>query len=196
MPRPSIVILTGAGISAESGVRTFRDGGGLWEQHRVQDVATPEAFERTLNSYSEGGEYAKYTALIPRPHFSFVTRGLPDSEVHALRALLYAMAKAHNDEAKVRMTIELAEALRQEPLNLRARMLERLYLHEHVADLDTAQALTAKYPQAWQAWLVLAAAHGKRDEDKKFAQALEHARSLGFRGDAPAPTVPNVEAPY
>ena len=41
-----IVILTGAGISAESGIDTFRGGGGLWEQHRVEDVATPEAFAR------------------------------------------------------------------------------------------------------------------------------------------------------
>ena len=41
-----IVVLTGAGISAESGVPTFRDSGGLWEGHRVEDVATPEAFER------------------------------------------------------------------------------------------------------------------------------------------------------
>ena len=42
----NIVILTGAGISAESGIDTFRSAGGLWEQHRVEDVATPEAFER------------------------------------------------------------------------------------------------------------------------------------------------------
>ena len=42
----SIVILTGAGISAESGLRTFRDANGLWENHRVEDVATPEAFHR------------------------------------------------------------------------------------------------------------------------------------------------------
>jgi NAD-dependent deacetylase len=42
----NIVILTGAGVSAESGIDTFRDAGGLWEQHRVEDVATPEAFER------------------------------------------------------------------------------------------------------------------------------------------------------
>ena len=41
-----IVILTGAGISAESGLRTFRAADGLWENHRVQDVATPEAFHR------------------------------------------------------------------------------------------------------------------------------------------------------
>ena len=42
----NIVVLTGAGISAESGVGTFRGGGGLWEQHRVEDVATPQAFAR------------------------------------------------------------------------------------------------------------------------------------------------------
>ncbi|MEE1877999.1 NAD-dependent deacylase [Altererythrobacter litoralis] len=42
----SIVILTGAGISAESGIDTFRDAGGLWERHRVEDVATPEGFAR------------------------------------------------------------------------------------------------------------------------------------------------------
>lgn len=41
-----IVILTGAGISAESGLGTFRDEGGLWAQHRIEDVATPEAFVR------------------------------------------------------------------------------------------------------------------------------------------------------
>jgi NAD-dependent deacetylase len=47
LPRDaSIVILTGAGISAESGLRTFRDANGLWENHRVEDVATPEAFHR------------------------------------------------------------------------------------------------------------------------------------------------------
>lgn len=42
----NIVILTGAGISAESGIRTFRDQDGLWEEHRIEDVATPEAFAR------------------------------------------------------------------------------------------------------------------------------------------------------
>lgn len=41
-----IVILTGAGISAESGLKTFRGGDGLWEGHKVEDVATPEAFMR------------------------------------------------------------------------------------------------------------------------------------------------------
>lgn len=40
-----VVVLTGAGISAESGVPTFRDANGLWEGHRVEEVATPEAFD-------------------------------------------------------------------------------------------------------------------------------------------------------
>ncbi len=43
---PKIVVLTGAGISAESGIRTFRASDGLWENHHIDDVATPEGFKR------------------------------------------------------------------------------------------------------------------------------------------------------
>jgi NAD-dependent deacetylase len=52
-----IVVLTGAGISAESGLKTFRDSGGLWEEHRVEDVATFEGWQRdpqmVLKFYNE-----------------------------------------------------------------------------------------------------------------------------------------------
>lgn len=52
-----IVVLSGAGMSAESGLRTFRDNDGLWEDHRVEDVATPEAWRRdralVLRFYNE-----------------------------------------------------------------------------------------------------------------------------------------------
>ena len=41
-----LVVLTGAGMSAESGISTFRDSGGLWDTYRVEDVATPEGWER------------------------------------------------------------------------------------------------------------------------------------------------------
>ena len=41
-----VVVLTGAGMSAESGISTFRDNGGLWEQYNVEDVATPEGWAR------------------------------------------------------------------------------------------------------------------------------------------------------
>jgi NAD-dependent deacetylase len=45
-PVERVAVLTGAGVSAESGLATFRGGGGLWEGHRVEDVATPSAFQR------------------------------------------------------------------------------------------------------------------------------------------------------
>lgn len=45
MKYQNIVVLTGAGISQESGLKTFRDADGLWEGHRVEEVATPEAFQ-------------------------------------------------------------------------------------------------------------------------------------------------------
>ena len=57
MRKPKLVALTGAGISAESGLGTFRGSGGLWEGHRVEDVATPDAWDRNpgmvLQFYNE-----------------------------------------------------------------------------------------------------------------------------------------------
>lgn len=44
MPKQKLVVLTGAGISAESGLRTFRDSDGLWEGYKIEDVATPRAW--------------------------------------------------------------------------------------------------------------------------------------------------------
>lgn len=65
----NIVVLTGAGMSAESGVATFRENGGLWEQHRIEDVATPEAFERNpdmvQNFYNV--RRAQLSAVEPNP---------------------------------------------------------------------------------------------------------------------------------
>ncbi|GAC1372673.1 MAG: NAD-dependent protein deacylase [Aquirhabdus sp.] len=46
MNQPRVVVLTGAGISAESGIKTFRASDGLWEDHRIEDVASPEGFRR------------------------------------------------------------------------------------------------------------------------------------------------------
>src|SRR5271168_5262704 len=45
-PAQRVAVLTGAGVSAESGLGTFRGAGGLWEGHRVEEVATPRAFAR------------------------------------------------------------------------------------------------------------------------------------------------------
>jgi NAD-dependent deacetylase len=64
-----IVVLTGAGISAESGLGTFRDEDGLWAQHRIEDVATPEGFARNPALVQEfyNARRAQATAARPNP---------------------------------------------------------------------------------------------------------------------------------
>ena len=46
----NLVVLTGAGMSAESGISTFRDAGGLWDKYPVEQVATPEGYQRVSGS--------------------------------------------------------------------------------------------------------------------------------------------------
>jgi NAD-dependent deacetylase len=46
MRKKTIVVFTGAGMSQESGIKTFRDSGGMWEEYKIEDVATPEAFRK------------------------------------------------------------------------------------------------------------------------------------------------------
>ncbi len=53
MIKKRIVVLTGAGVSAESGISTFRDSGGLWEKYDIMEVATPEAWARNQNLVME-----------------------------------------------------------------------------------------------------------------------------------------------
>ena len=48
-----IVAFTGAGISAESGIKTFRDNGGLWEQYNIAEIATPEAWAKDPDKVTE-----------------------------------------------------------------------------------------------------------------------------------------------
>jgi NAD-dependent deacetylase len=73
---PNIVILTGAGISAESGVATFRGPGGLWEGHRVEDVCTPQALHRdpalVHRFYDE--RRAKLASVAPNPAHEALAR--------------------------------------------------------------------------------------------------------------------------
>lgn len=63
-----VVVLTGAGISAESGVPTFRDAGGLWEGHRVEDVATPEAFDRDPDTVQRFYDARRHAVALAEPN--------------------------------------------------------------------------------------------------------------------------------
>jgi NAD-dependent deacetylase len=63
-----VVILSGAGISAESGIPTFRASDGLWEGHRIEDVATPEAWERNPRLVLEFYNQRRKTAMEAEPN--------------------------------------------------------------------------------------------------------------------------------
>ena len=63
-----IVILTGAGISAESGLKTFRDSDGLWEGYNIEDVATPEAWARNPAMVQQFYNERRKTVLEAKPN--------------------------------------------------------------------------------------------------------------------------------
>lgn len=66
--KSKIVILTGAGISAESGLATFRDSGGLWEGYKIEDVATPEAWRKDQELVLEFYNMRRKAAIIAQPN--------------------------------------------------------------------------------------------------------------------------------
>ena len=93
MAQQRVVVLTGAGISAESGVRTFRDGDGLWEEHRLEDVATPQAWtndpvlvwrfyqarrRQLLEVAPNAAHKALATFAAKREHFTLITQNVDD----------------------------------------------------------------------------------------------------------------------
>jgi len=73
--KSNIVILSGAGISAESGISTFRDSNGLWENHSIYDVATPDAWDRDselVNRFYNARRKQLFTVKPNDGHFSLV----------------------------------------------------------------------------------------------------------------------------
>ncbi|MFD2570329.1 NAD-dependent deacylase [Spirosoma soli] len=66
--RKKIVVLSGAGISAESGIPTFRASDGLWENHRIEDVATPEAWQRNPDLVQDFYNQRRKQALSVQPN--------------------------------------------------------------------------------------------------------------------------------
>ena len=111
------VILTGAGISADSGLKTFRDADGLWEGHRVEDVATPEAFARNpqlvLDFYNQrrrqaaeaepNAAHKALVALEPYYRVQIITQNVDD--LHE-RAGSKHILHLHGELNKVRSSID------------------------------------------------------------------------------------------
>lgn len=110
-----IVILTGAGISAESGMGTFRDEGGLWSQHRIEDVATPEGFARNpalvQDFYNQRRQAAAKAA--PNPAHQALARLQREwpGDVVIVTQNVDALHEAGGSESVIHMHGELAGAL-------------------------------------------------------------------------------------
>jgi NAD-dependent deacetylase len=68
MPKKRLVVFTGAGISADSGIKTFRDAGGLWEEYRIEDVATFEAWTKNRDLVLEFYNQRRRQILEARPN--------------------------------------------------------------------------------------------------------------------------------
>lgn len=68
MKKKKVVVFTGAGISAESGLKTFRDSGGLWEEYKVEDVATPQAWSANPARVLEFYNMRRHQALNAKPN--------------------------------------------------------------------------------------------------------------------------------
>ncbi|MGR3565238.1 MAG: NAD-dependent deacylase [Heliomarina sp.] len=110
-----IVILTGAGISAESGMGTFRDEGGLWSQHRIEDVATPEGFARNPALVQEFYNQRRQAAAkaAPNPAHQALARLQQEwpGEVVIVTQNVDALHEAGGSDSVIHMHGELAGAL-------------------------------------------------------------------------------------
>lgn len=76
----NLVVLTGAGISAESGISTFRDSGGLWEQYSIEEVATPEAWYKNPQLVTDFYNQRRKQLLEVEPNYGHI--GLVELEKH------------------------------------------------------------------------------------------------------------------
>ena len=73
MTRKKLVVLTGAGVSAESGIRTFRDSNGLWENHDIMEVASPEGWRRNRTLVQEFYNQRRKQARECQPNAAHLT---------------------------------------------------------------------------------------------------------------------------
>jgi NAD-dependent deacetylase len=115
--KPRIVVLTGAGISAESGIATFRDSGGLWEQHRIEDVATPDAWHRDKELVNRFYNMRRKQAaeVMPNDGHKALVRLEEQYDVHIItqnldnlheRAGSTKVLHLHGELSKVRSTVD------------------------------------------------------------------------------------------
>ena len=124
----NLVILTGAGISAESGLKTFRDSDGLWEGYNIADVATPEAWEWNPNLVQEFYNLRRKSVLEAKPN-----------------AAHYALAKL---EEKYKVTVITQNI---DDLHERAGSTDVVHLHGIITRSQSSKNPNLTYPiDGWE----------------------------------------------
>lgn len=117
MRKKHLVVFTGAGISAESGIKTFRDAGGLWEEHKVEDVATYEAWLKNRNLVLKFYNQRRKQAMEAKPNAAhlFVAELQNDFDVQVItqnvddlheRAGSKKVLHLHGEIMKARSTVD------------------------------------------------------------------------------------------
>jgi len=117
MRKKNLLVFTGAGISAESGIKTFRDSGGLWEQYKVEDVATYEAWENNRELVLDFYNQRRKQAMEAKPNEAhlFVAELQKDFDVQVVtqnvddlheRAGSKKVVHLHGEIIKARSTID------------------------------------------------------------------------------------------
>jgi hypothetical protein len=168
------------------------DGRRAWESAFPDlDGARVDA---ALVGYLNSGRFSTYEGIRPKPRFSIVSQEIRDSEVHGLRSLLYATGPQVAGDWRTLARAEVGRALREDPLDLRALVVERVHLNQRRADVQTARRLVERHPDRADAWMLLALAHRTLGQNDAAEAVLSEARAHGLSLDGPP--VPHIARPY
>lgn len=145
MPKKRLVIFTGAGISAESGLKTFRDQGGLWEQYRVEDVATYEAWQKNMPLVMDFYNQRRKQVMesLPNAAHKFISEIQKEFDVHVItqniddlheRAGSKKVLHLHGEIMKVRSSVDetLVYPLKKSEIKIGERCEKGSQLRPHI----------------------------------------------------------------
>ncbi|EGQ7825399.1 NAD-dependent protein deacylase [Vibrio parahaemolyticus] len=134
-PYRNIVVLTGAGISAESGIQTFRAQDGLWENHRIEDVATPEGFARdpdlVQSFYNQRRQKLQDEAI--KPNAAHLALGRLEAELKGKVTVITQNIDNLHERGGSQNVIHMHGEL------LKARCSESNQVIEHTEDIKTGE---------------------------------------------------------
>lgn len=145
MAKKRLVIFTGAGISAESGLKTFRDQGGLWEQYRVEDVATFEAWTKNMPLVLDFYNQRRKQVMEAQPNAAhkFISELQKEFDVHVItqniddlheRAGSKKVLHLHGEIMKVRSSVDgnLVYPAKKAEINIGERCEKGSQLRPHI----------------------------------------------------------------